>query len=311
MLHDSSNNNNNSYNNSNDVSQALGHYSSFHGLDSTHHRTRYQSINRILLAAIEEQKHRRDNGFSTYNHNSLLDKCYDDNGDYYYDDDEEYDHDHNVRKFDEYIEKLHNQRTRRLTEAHERYYEMMSEREHQQRKVEEAKQKKELALSIVQRRMMKEQPTLKLVDLSNVNVEYKSTLPYGGSIRTSSSITLSPQSTDTTSYSFEDEEEDEENLFDIDLYQHNESLDLEIESSSNFDEDEDYNQWDDVEIKQSNAFDESDYIVLSLDEEDEEEGFQSPMNKENNVHEQLRGRQPVDGQMFQSKRFMTITNHSY
>ena len=275
--------------NMNDSSPSIRNTSSFHASDV--HNLGRSNINRILSAAMEEQKYRRANGFLTYNHKALLDN------EFHSHDENDKDGFNNIMSYkeDEYLHQLQNQRNQRLDEEHRRFE--MNAKERRQRIVEKEKSKKDLALGIIQRRKMKQQASLKLVDVSNVNVQFKPTVSYDSSVRTSSFLTLSPASSSSSSSlssSYEDIENQENHFNDEEL------MNLEIESSSNISEDdeEECNEWDELSIDQCFAFDESDHITLSTEEEDKEnDGI-------------LNSSLSYDVERFHN-RFMTISNRSY
>lgn len=277
--------------NRNSSSPSIRNSSSFHASD-VHNQAR-SNIDRILSAAMEEQKYRRANGFFTYNQKSLLD------GEYQSHDEDEIDGFNNTDyKEDEYIHQLQNQRNQRLDEEHKRFE--MNARERRQRIAEKEKGKKDLALAIIQRRKMK-QASLKLMDVSNINVQFKQpTVSYDSSVRTSSFLTLSPASS-SSSCSFEYGENEENQFNDEEL------MNLEIESSSNISEEdeEECKEWDELDIDQCFAFDECDHITLSIEDED----FPSPSDKEDDGH--LHKSQSYDVERFHNNRFMTISNQSY
>lgn len=286
MLYDSSN-----LNMATAPAPSLSHYSPREELLNTNQR----NIDRILSAAIEEQKHRRTNGFITYNCVSLLDRSFNSSSE----DDEE--GRKNSYEEHEYLVHLNQQSTQRLEEEHKRFD--LKCKKHTREHIESERVKKDRALSHIQRKQMKK-ASLKLVDLSNVKVQNKPSLSFSSSIRSSSTVTMSPSlSSPTVSNCAEDEDmENDENYCNDDI------LAVELEESTTFDEydDEEYSPWDRFGIVQTGAFDEHDDETVSL----ELEGLPSPVNKESSIFRQVRTSQTMDGEMFQN-RFMTTTTQTY
>ena len=153
--------------------------------------------------------------------------------------------------YDEYIEQLQNQRRRRLKEDYNRFD--LSEGFLLQGKVKEVTSKKDLAL-LINRKKMKQQ-MLKLVEVSNVELQSVPTFSYSSSrhTRTSgNSRLLSPETLDSEAeLPFEDHENDENHCVDDGYY-------IEFEPLDTFDEDEGFNQRDELEILQCHAFDDDD-----------------------------------------------------